>query len=72
MHGIHQHNATSSRSIFTSKLFEKEIRTIWRKCKFIKPENLSLCVINAREKKLLTIRKKIQKILSANFLKFKN
>lgn len=71
LHGIHQHNATSSRSITTSKLFEKEIKTIWRKCKFIKPENLSfILIINARrEKKLLTIRKKIQKILSSELFR---
>ena len=66
LHGIHQHNFQSNRSINTHKILQKKYINKWKKCKFLKKENLKFgLIINARrEHDLKKLKNKINIFLS--------
>ena len=66
LHGIHQHKFQSNRSINTHKILQKKYINKWKKCKFLKKENLKFgLIINARrEHDLKKLKNKINIFLS--------
>jgi glycosyltransferase involved in cell wall biosynthesis len=66
LHGIHQHSFQSNRSINTHKILQKKYINKWKKCKFLKKENLKFgLIINARrEHDLKKLKSKIDIFLS--------
>tara|TARA_B100000989_G_scaffold285589_1_gene253445 strand:+ start:26269 stop:27525 length:1257 start_codon:yes stop_codon:yes gene_type:complete len=72
LHGIHQHNHKSNRSINTHRIMQKKYLKRWKSCDFLKTENLCFgLIINARrEHNLKHLKSKIRDLISKIDKKF--
>jgi glycosyltransferase involved in cell wall biosynthesis len=66
LHGIHQHDFQSNRSITTHNILKDKYLSKWKTCNFIKKENLNFgLIINARrEHNIQNLKNKLKIILS--------
>ena len=72
LHGIHQHNIQSTRSVNTHKIIQKKYFKKWKRCNFLKKENLKfgLIINDRREHNKKILKNKIKKLflkLNKNF-----
>ena len=70
LHGIHQHQTQSNRSIDTHRIIQKKYIKKWKSCNFLYKENLKFgLIVNARrEHNKKALENKIEKL----FIKLKN